>query len=251
MTPERWGTLQRLKSMIMPVLLLALVSAVMVSSTNVAMASSGTYFLEQDGNVWIVTPEVTIEDVATFYDYGPPASTSLTDQPLEDTSVVFLHEDSLGVLSLVVINDTIGDPDGGRAQIDLSGLDPDAEWLAKDDPGEVYVDADALGDATARWAWAPCCTDGGAIGDLGDDVDISASFDPTWTNVPNLAFWDADSDSHIELDISKPFTINQINTKAEILDASGVPDQGIDKAPGLDKEFNPKGKGAENAGKKN
>lgn len=40
------------------------------------------------------------------------------------------------------------------------------------------------------------------------------------------------------------------STKADILGDSGVPGKGIANAPGLDKEFNEKGKGAENAGKK-
>ena len=40
------------------------------------------------------------------------------------------------------------------------------------------------------------------------------------------------------------------NTKASVLAGSGVPGRGIDKAPGLQKEFNPNSKAAENAGKK-
>ncbi|MBN2238170.1 MAG: hypothetical protein JW712_00210 [Dehalococcoidales bacterium] len=39
-------------------------------------------------------------------------------------------------------------------------------------------------------------------------------------------------------------------TKADILKARGVPGKGIDKAPGLQKEFNPKSKAYENAGPK-
>lgn len=41
-----------------------------------------------------------------------------------------------------------------------------------------------------------------------------------------------------------------LDTKAGILKGSGVPGKGIDKAPGLDKPFNEKGKGKDNAGKK-
>jgi len=39
-------------------------------------------------------------------------------------------------------------------------------------------------------------------------------------------------------------------TKAEILEGSGVPGKGLGEAPGLDKEFNPKSKAADHAGKK-
>ena len=45
--------------------------------------------------------------------------------------------------------------------------------------------------------------------------------------------------------------IGGAGTKAAILDGSGVPGKGIASAPGLQKEFNPKSKATERAGKKN
>ena len=39
-------------------------------------------------------------------------------------------------------------------------------------------------------------------------------------------------------------------TKADILKDSGVPGKGLDKAPGLQKPFNPNSKAGEHAGKK-
>ena len=51
--------------------------------------------------------------------------------------------------------------------------------------------------------------------------------------------------------VSVPLYINKkLLTKAEILKLSGVPGKGIDKAPGLQKLFNPKSQAAEHAGKK-
>ncbi|HEX75832.1 MAG TPA: DUF11 domain-containing protein [Dehalococcoidia bacterium] len=51
--------------------------------------------------------------------------------------------------------------------------------------------------------------------------------------------------------VSVSLTINKtLMTKAEVLKLSGVPGKGIDKAPGLQKPFNPKSKAAERAGKK-
>jgi hypothetical protein len=51
--------------------------------------------------------------------------------------------------------------------------------------------------------------------------------------------------------VSVSLTINKsLLTKAEILKLSGVPGKGIEKAPGLQKPFNPKSKAAEHAGKK-
>jgi hypothetical protein len=40
------------------------------------------------------------------------------------------------------------------------------------------------------------------------------------------------------------------DTKAAVLSGSGVPGKGLDKAPGLQKEFNPNSQAADNAGKK-
>lgn len=45
-------------------------------------------------------------------------------------------------------------------------------------------------------------------------------------------------------------TDNTTMTKAEILKERGVPGKGIDKAPGLQKPFNPKSRATERAGKK-
>lgn len=51
--------------------------------------------------------------------------------------------------------------------------------------------------------------------------------------------------------VSVSLTLNKaLLTKAEILKLSGVPGRGIDKAPGLQKKFNPKSRAAEHAGKK-
>lgn len=44
--------------------------------------------------------------------------------------------------------------------------------------------------------------------------------------------------------------IKSLLTKAEVLKLSGVPGKGIDKAPGLQKPFNPKSQASEHAGKK-
>ena len=47
------------------------------------------------------------------------------------------------------------------------------------------------------------------------------------------------------------FDFDLANSKADILENSGVPGHGLDTAPGLQKEFNPKSQAAEHAGKKN
>lgn len=177
-------------------------------------ALTTNYLLEQDGGSWEVTPVSTIADVSTFYGYqsGAGASTILTDQPLSETAVVMLHEDGAGILSLVIINDARNGDSSGHVELVLTGVDPDAAWLVQDDPTDAtdsYVDADEDGDAFAIWGWGGCCTDGGAIGDLGDAISIEASFSAPSFFV-GLSFWDGATASHITLDLSKPFTINSV-----------------------------------------
>jgi len=48
---------------------------------------------------------------------------------------------------------------------------------------------------------------------------------------------------------NQEYTLSQ-PTKADILEGSGVPGEGLDKAPGLQKPFNPNSKAADHAGKK-
>ena len=49
---------------------------------------------------------------------------------------------------------------------------------------------------------------------------------------------------------TEPRGYNLPSTKADILEESGVPGKGLDKAPGLQKPFNPDSKAGEHAGKK-
>lgn len=88
---------------------------------------------------------------------------------------------------------------------------------------------------------------------------LGGGFDPPETGDVAATFGDITSALEYELSgssgggttaIGRDVPTSLIKTKAEILKDSGVPGNGIDNAPGLQKEFNPKSKAAENAGKK-
>lgn len=82
-------------------------------------------------------------------------------------------------------------------------------------------------------------------------VDISDLPGPI-VNTANVTGTDPAGKSVSATSNSVTVSLNKsLMTKAEILKLSGVPGKGIDKAPGLQKPFNPKSKAAEHAGKKN
>lgn len=82
-----------------------------------------------------------------------------------------------------------------------------------------------------------------------------ATFDATWTNLSRVELQSGNAggcgNNHVIDDITVEIEVpDPSNTKADILSGSGVPGKGLADAPGLQKEFNPNSRAAENAGKK-
>lgn len=84
---------------------------------------------------------------------------------------------------------------------------------------------------------------------LAGSIELAVAFS-SQTVITTLDFIDGSTGASVSLDLSKPFTINSVDTKAEILSTTGVPGKGVDDAPGLDMQFNPKSQAADHAGKK-
>lgn len=94
----------------------------------------------------------------------------------------------------------------------------------------------------------------------GDNITATATYTITISDLPGPIINTAEATGVMPDGISLWATSNQVSisltvnkitlTKAEILKLSGVPGRGIDKAPGLQKTFNPKSQAAEHAGKK-
>ena len=234
--------------------LFAAAIAFVASGDETAVGDGSTYWLHQRGSAVPVSTVATAQTVAQYY----ASIRFVTVVPEEEHSVVLLHEDTnTGEVSLVFIHEAVG-PSGdstpdGTTRVTVTGVPEGAFWSVTDDPGEGYAVSDGV--ATAWWHWWECCTDGGAISGLGSDIDLTVEYsdydDPTFGGgFDGIIFVDGDGD-RISLDLRRPFTItNQISSKAEVLLESDVPGKGIDKAPGLQKQFNPGSKAAENAGKK-
>ncbi len=117
------------------------------------------------------------EDDVAFYAYGNPAgASSNTGLELSEEVVLFLYENTLtGEISLFILIDIAGDPTGGNGTIDFFCLPTSATLDFSDDPGEI---TGIFPTVTANWRWAPCCTDGALIGNVGCNTtfDFFANF---------------------------------------------------------------------------
>ncbi|RME45059.1 MAG: hypothetical protein D6795_17135, partial [Deltaproteobacteria bacterium] len=125
--------------------------------------------------------------LAEFYSYNTPAgASSNTGLEIAELSQFFFYRDTDdGTLGFVMIHDKPSNRDGGRVTFTIgpkeegdSGLPDTAALGVSDDSGEFTV---AAPEAKGVWAWATCCTDGGAIKGLEDTeftfwITISSAF---------------------------------------------------------------------------
>ncbi len=181
-----------MKKLLLITMALLLVSFGVISSANAipirvsqeSSAGAGDF----DANVLgFIDTFTTGLSTADFYQYGTPNVASYNGNlnggpdPVSGLSQVFLLEASDG-LSLVVVHDNPWDGSGGSTQTrwNLTGGDT-AAGLVGDDPSEGFtVSPDGTQfDSTKRWA--PCCTDGYAIGSLDGNWAMFGQFmaDPT------------------------------------------------------------------------
>lgn len=138
--------------------------------------------LRQGGQeVATVSPIVSDRTIEDFYRYDrvdeASANTPMNLRESGVSKLFFYRRTGADTpLSLVVIHDAPRDGSGGDVRFDFQ---PDAlpnggGWAVEDDPGETFT------RTVADWAWAPCCTDGGAYRggfEEGVRVTIEPSFD--------------------------------------------------------------------------
>ncbi len=151
---------------------------------------------------------------------------------------------------------------GAPARVDVDG-DGDLEavvsgrrfgWLriTSADGGHFSpksVDVDSIGGG-------PACQPGGLVRRVTFTSNLGGGLVVTSVGTVDLTA-DSGFANIVQLSVSTNFfctahidNINLSSSKADILIGSGVPGKGLANAPGLQEEFNPKSKAAENAGKK-
>lgn len=134
---------------------------------------------------------------SAFYQYGNPHAASYNGElnggpnPVSSLSQVFAVNAADG-LSLVVVHDNPNDGSGGstRTRWNLTG-DTAAQVLA-DDPGEPIVVSGGGTQFDSTKNWAPCCTDGYAIGSLDGNWAMFGQFLQTPTGIERWAAVDSD-----------------------------------------------------------
>ncbi len=147
---------------------------------------------------FVSTPQSNIE----FYAYGVPTGSSAnTGFEQSEQLILILHENTnTGEVSFVFVGDDVNDGSGGTMTLTLTCLPNSAYVAVSDDNGEFSGTPPTM---SGDFFWAPCCTDGGAVGGVGcgttftlnpDDVSgfttIALGFgspsNPQYTDLPSL-----------------------------------------------------------------
>jgi hypothetical protein len=141
--------------------------------------TTGQYSISPSGGeAFCVTAVETDESVTEFYGYDTDDNDSRggeTGFEKADTASLFLHRDTTtDTLSLVFLHGSSDESNLRRADYALTGFDG-VSWLVKDDPGSYEYDSysssnGALTEVNWRWEGG---TDGGAVGPLGEEFDLT------------------------------------------------------------------------------
>ena len=164
----------------------------------------------------------------TVYDTRPiRASTPTGVEEDEDTSKLFLYEDSEGV-SLVVIHDSPETDSGGEATFKFDQL-PEGDWVVEDGPGDIRRTET---DNVVNWRWNTEETDGGAYRFNAEEFsfNLTPSFESGIDSWEFLAD-DAKEPRRIQLDLNEPVTVRVRGT--DRISASATT---IAYVPGLDED---------------
>ena len=209
----------------------------------------GFFYTIQQGGVAVrgVIPLLGPDDVETFYGYPGGAARSATGLEQSDTSLLFLYEDKLGRVSLVMIHDA-NDGSGGKAVFDLAGIPIGTAFVVRDDPGDgSYAIAQPGGTARVTWMWNDINTDGGALSGSLEKQAWTISITPQFpaeggASAGKITAWkfltgSLDNPTAIGLDPTKPIVINaipaglQVVTTARLTAAGNNCQVATDKGP--------------------
>jgi len=119
------------------------------------------------------------QSIGDFYDFAPYATQNPEIQD-KDTTNLLVYEDENGDRHLVIVHDASNgvldedDATDGDVEATFSGLESSYAWEVRDDdPGNDTYDPIDSSTETVDWQWSAQYTDGGAIGTLSSEFDIS------------------------------------------------------------------------------
>ena len=170
--------------------LVVVASALTIVPGTTAAQGNQTFFIEQDSQCVQITPLGDgTQSVEEFYDYkilndtANYSSLGTTDIQLDQTIQVFVYRGSEG-LSLVFLNDKIGEPGGYVATADISGLPTDGQWVVEDDNYTNRDDSFEYNNTGAHIEWSANGrrTDGAAFRGLGSPNYSTITLDITFND---------------------------------------------------------------------
>jgi len=186
------------------------------------------------------------------WDYAPPAVLLCIDAN-NDGKLDFGTQEALEVMFAWEKSSLLGDD----AILGIEGdwVETDIGWIKVDVLAKSWLWGGAWWFDKTGWSgWVTCPSLQVFTGFGTSDTGYPCPIDPT-DNVMLVAIAGGNPDGDVYVD---DITVNEVMydlepapaTKADILKDSGVPGKGLDKAPGLQKPFNPDSKAGEHAGKK-
>jgi PKD repeat protein len=151
--------------------------ALAVLLAGVPLAAQGYFEIEQAAVRRPIEPLVGTLGAEEFYAYDGTQFLSTCPLAEPDATVLFLYQDPTGQLYLFIIHGSSTAPVAGvnsQAQFTIQGVPVGADFVVHDDdpnmdPADVY---DLVG-GQLTWVWAPARTDGGVLGPLSLDFEIS------------------------------------------------------------------------------
>ena len=172
-------------------------AAIVLSTLTTVALATPTYSYSLDsaslGGPTSISELSYASSIQDFYGYGSPSGAS-ANPPLDITrsnaGVLFLYEDSLtDTMSLGVILDAVNDGSGYNVGLDFTGLPTTSNWVVRDDPGDSAYTISPTGISTINWLGFNCCTDGGALSNLDDQIwDIDITLNPSSTGISDWYF---------------------------------------------------------------
>jgi hypothetical protein len=208
--------------------------AVQIRVSQESSAGAGDF----DANILgFIDPFIIGLTTATFYQYGVPNGASYNGElnggpnPVSSLSQVFLVDAADG-LSLVVVHDNPNDGTGGSTQTRWNLSGDTAAQLQADDPGEPLAVSSGGTQFDSTKNWAPCCTDGYAIGSLDGGWAMFGQFLALPAGIDQWAAVSSDGGSiilelevarRVRLDVFQPVSVdikpgscpNPINVKSK------------------------------------
>lgn len=173
------------------------VQAVVVQVAQESAAGAGDFDANVLGTIDTFNTGLTIAD---FYQYSNPNAASYNGElnggpnPVSNLTQVFLVDASDG-LSLVVVHDNPNDGSGGSTRTRWNLTGDTAAQVVADDPGEPVVVSGGGTQFDSTKNWAPCCTDGYAIGSIDGDWALFGQFLTTPTGITDWSAVSSDFSS--------------------------------------------------------